>query len=64
MNKVEKIVLENGLRVILVNQPQSLTTTVLVLVEAGSKYESKKTTAFLIFLSICALRAQKNGRIR
>ena len=59
MNKVEKIVLENGLRVILVNQPQSLTTTVLVLVEAGSKYESKKNNGISHFFEHMCFKGTK-----
>ena len=40
--KYTKTKLGNGLRVITVPMKDNPTTTVLVLVEAGSKYENKK----------------------
>ncbi|MDP3901445.1 MAG: pitrilysin family protein [bacterium] len=46
----KKITLSNGLRVIFAPQPNSLATTVLVLVEAGSKYENKKINGLSHFL--------------
>lgn len=46
----KKIILDNGLRVILVPQPGNLSTTVLVLVETGSKYESKEISGISHFL--------------
>jgi len=45
-----KIVLENGLRIITVPMKESLTTTVLILVEAGSKYETKEINGISHFL--------------
>lgn len=42
--------LQNGLRVILVPDPQSLAATVLVLVEAGSNYEAKEINGLSHFL--------------
>lgn len=61
MNKnFKKIVLDNGLRVVLVPQPQSLTTTVLVLVEAGSKYENKKNNGVSHFLEHLCFKGTKN----
>ncbi len=42
MFKVEKHILPNGLEVVLVQAPNSPTTTVEVRVETGSKYESNK----------------------
>ncbi|MST04269.1 MAG: insulinase family protein [Candidatus Pacebacteria bacterium] len=45
-----RIVLENGMRVILTPNKQSLATTVLVLVEAGSKYETKNISGLSHFL--------------
>ncbi|MEK7590549.1 MAG: pitrilysin family protein [Patescibacteria group bacterium] len=46
----KKITLKNGVRVILVSQPSSLATTVLTLVEAGSKYETKDINGLSHFL--------------
>ncbi len=46
----KKIALENGLRIILAPQKESLSTTVLVLVEAGSKYETKEINGISHFL--------------
>ena len=46
----KKITLNNGVRVILVPQPSSLATTVLTLVEAGSKYETKEINGLSHFL--------------
>src|SRR3989344_4624925 len=43
-------VLPNGLRVILVPEPHSLATTVVVIVEAGSKYETKDINGLSHFL--------------
>ena len=50
MEKFNKITLENGLRIIIVPKPDSLSTTVLVLVEAGSKYETKEINGISHFL--------------
>lgn len=50
MASFKRIILPNGLRVILVPRPQNLTTTALVLVEAGSKYETKKNNGISHFL--------------
>ncbi len=47
---VIKKVLPNGLRVILVPQPGSVSSAVLVLVEAGSEYEKKRTNGLSHFL--------------
>lgn len=46
----KKIVLKNGLRVIFVHQLSSLAATVLVLVTAGSEYETKTTNGLSHFL--------------
>ncbi len=46
----KKITLDNNLRVITVPMPDSLTTTVLILVEAGSKYETKEINGLSHFL--------------
>ncbi len=47
---IKKLVLKNGLRILLAPQPPSLAATVLVLVEAGSEYETKKTNGLSHFL--------------
>lgn len=59
MNKVEKLFLKNGLRVILAYQPQSLTTTVLALVEAGSKYETKEINGISHFFEHMCFKGTK-----
>jgi predicted Zn-dependent peptidase len=46
----KKIVFPNGLRLILVPQPQSVAATVLILVEAGSEYETKRVNGISHFL--------------
>ncbi len=46
----QKTVLSNGLRVITIPMPDSLTTTIFVLVEAGSKYETKEINGLSHFL--------------
>ena len=46
----QRIKLDNGLRVILVPEEHSLATTVMVLVEAGSKYETKDINGLSHFL--------------
>lgn len=55
----KKITLDNGLRVILVPQPQSLAATVLVLVEAGSKYETKDINGLSHFLEHMCFKGTK-----
>ncbi len=47
---VKKIVFPNGLRLLLAAQPKALASTVLVLVEAGSEYETKRTSGLSHFL--------------
>lgn len=46
----KKIVFKNGLRLILVSQPSSLASTVLVLTEAGLAYENKSINGLSHFL--------------
>lgn len=46
----KKITLDNGLRIILAPKSDSLAATVLVLVEAGSKYETKEINGISHFL--------------
>lgn len=56
----KKIVLDNGLRILLVPQPQSLATTVLVLTETGSLYESKEINGISHFLEHLCFKGTKN----
>lgn len=48
--KFKKITLKNGLRIITVPMPDNPAITVLVMVEAGSKYEDKKNNGISHFL--------------
>jgi predicted Zn-dependent peptidase len=50
MAVVKKITLKNGLRIVLVPQPQNLAATVLILVRAGSEYEVKSQNGISHFL--------------
>ncbi len=50
MKDLKKITLKNGLRVILVPRPENLAATALILVEAGSEYETKKINGVSHFL--------------
>ncbi len=59
MEDFKKYVLPNGLRIILVPQPRSMATTVLVLVEAGSKYENKKNSGVSHFLEHLCFKGTK-----
>lgn len=54
-----KITLDNGMRVILVPQKDSLATTVLVLVETGSIYESKEISGISHFLEHMCFKGTK-----
>ncbi len=45
-----RTVSKNGMRLILVPQPSSVATTILVMVEAGSKYETKEINGISHFL--------------
>ena len=55
----EKITLPNGLRIISVPKPRSLATTILVLVEAGSKYETKEISGISHFLEHMCFKGTK-----
>ena len=46
----KKITLKNGLRILLVPQPENLAATVLILVRAGSEYETKHQNGVSHFL--------------
>jgi predicted Zn-dependent peptidase len=50
MKDIKKIVLKNGLRILFVPQPQNLAATVLILVQAGSEYETKRLNGVSHFL--------------
>ncbi len=56
----KKTVLKNGLRVILVPQPSNLAATVLILVEAGSEYETKEINGLSHFLEHLMFKGTKN----
>lgn len=60
MHKIQRIVFENGMRLILAPQPQTLATTVLVAVEAGSKYETKEINGLSHFLEHMCFKGTKN----
>ncbi|MBN2197722.1 insulinase family protein [Candidatus Wolfebacteria bacterium] len=59
MEKIKKTVLKNGLRIITIPMIESLTTTVLVLVEAGSKYETKDINGISHFLEHMCFKGTK-----
>ena len=50
MHKSNKILLKNNLRVISVPMADALTTTILILVDAGSEYETRKNNGVSHFL--------------
>lgn len=59
----KKIVLKNGLRILLIPQPQSLATTVLTVTETGSLYETKKNNGISHFLEhLCFKGTKKRPR--
>jgi len=55
----KKHILKNGLRIVLVPMKSSLATTFLVLVEAGSKYESKEINGISHFLEHMCFKGTK-----
>ncbi|MEK7464512.1 MAG: pitrilysin family protein [Patescibacteria group bacterium] len=59
MANFKKFKLDNGLRVILVPQPSSFATSVAVLVEAGSKYETKDINGLSHFLEHMCFKGTK-----
>jgi predicted Zn-dependent peptidase len=58
--KHKKTILNNGLRVVTVAKPDSPTTTVLVMVEAGTKYETEKTNGLSHFLEHMCFKGTAN----
>ena len=59
MEKFKKIILKNGMRIILAPQKDSLSTTVQVFVSAGSKYENKKNNGISHFLEHMCFKGTK-----
>lgn len=59
MEKFKKITLDNGLRIILSPKSDSLSATLLVLVEAGSKYETKEINGLSHFLEHMCFKGTK-----
>lgn len=55
----KKHILKNGLRIIFASMPESLATTFLVLVEAGSKYEDKEVGGISHFLEHMCFKGTK-----
>lgn len=60
MEPIKKIVLKNGLRVLLAPQPQNLAASVLILVEAGSEYETKRISGVSHFLEHLMFKGTMN----
>jgi predicted Zn-dependent peptidase len=62
MENFKKITLKNGLRVITVPKQDSLATTFLILVEAGSKYETKEINGISHFLEHMCFKGTKKRK--
>lgn len=58
--KFNKTILENGLRIITVPQPNTVAFTALVLVETGSKYENKTNSGVAHFLEHMCFKGTQN----
>jgi len=56
----KKITLKNGMRIILAPQPGNMAATALVLVAAGSKYETKQINGLSHFLEHMCFKGTKN----
>ena len=56
----KKIQLKNGLRILLIPRAQSLAASVLILVEAGSEYETKKINGLSHFLEHMMFKGTAN----
>lgn len=56
----KKTIFKNGLRVITVPQPDNMAATVLVMVEAGSKYEQKEINGLSHFLEHMCFKGTTN----
>lgn len=57
---MKKITLKNGLRIIFIPQPQNLAATVLILVQAGSEYETKRLNGVSHFLEHLTFKGTTN----
>jgi len=57
--KFKKKTLSSGIRIIVVPMPRSFTTTVFVLTETGSKYETKRTSGISHFLEHICFKGTK-----
>ncbi len=55
----ERLILPTGLRLILIPKPHSFTTTIIVFVEAGSKYETKEINGISHFLEHMCFKGTK-----
>lgn len=60
MKDFKKITLKNGLRVLFVPRPDSLAASVLILVEAGSEYETKRINGLSHFLEHMTFKGTVN----
>ncbi len=60
MEKITRVKLKNGLRMVLVPRAGSLATTVMVMVEAGSKYETKDKNGISHFLEHMCFKGTKD----
>ncbi|MEK7062134.1 MAG: pitrilysin family protein [Patescibacteria group bacterium] len=62
MENFNKITLKNGLRIITAPKQDSLATTFLILVEAGSKYETKEINGISHFLEHMCFKGTKKRK--
>lgn len=60
MTHFKKIILKNGLRLILAPQPGNLAASVLILVTAGSEYETKRVNGLSHFLEHMTFKGTTN----
>ena len=60
MEPFKKIIFKNGLRLVLAPQRSGLAASVLILVEAGSEYETKKTNGLSHFLEHMMFKGTTN----
>ncbi len=56
----KKITLPNGLRMLLINRPHTLAATVLILVEAGTEYETKNNNGLSHFIEHMTFKGTTN----
>src|SRR6185312_147064 len=60
MKPPKKIILPNGLRIVLVPQSTTLAASILILVEAGSEYETKRVNGIAHFLEHMTFKGTVN----